>query len=196
MSGHSKWATNKHKKAAQDAKRGQAFTKVGKMIMVAVKDSIPPGTKLSASAIYEKPTASIEAAIAKAKSVNMPKDNIIRAIERAVGGGEGSILQEVTYEGYGPEAVAYVVKAVTDNSNRTVAELRRVFEQHGGRMVELGSASYIFANGPDNPTFEVTVTDPDKVRKVIALADALEEHDDVSEVWANFDVPEALIDEG
>lgn len=194
MSGHSKWATNKHKKAAHDAKRGQAFTKVGKMIMVAVRDSVPPGTKMSANEIYAHPTASLEAAMSKARDVNMPKDNIIRAIERATGGGEGTTLQEVTYEGYGPEGVAFVVKAVTDNNNRTVAELRKVFERHGGRMGDSGSAAYIFTNGPDNPAFEIEISEEDKARKVLGLANALEEHDDVSDVWANFDISEEFMD--
>jgi len=193
MSGHSKWSTIKHKKAALDAKRGKIFTKIGRMIMVAAKQSVPSGSKVSAKELYENPTSSLEVAISKAKEVNMPKDNVIRAIERGIGGGEGTSLVEATYEGYGPAGVAYVVKALTDNKNRTVAEIRKIFEQYGGRMGDSGSASYIFSNGPDAPQFRVPVTDAADIKKVLALAESLEDHDDVSEVWANYDIPDEVL---
>lgn len=184
MSGHSKWATIKHKKGAADAKRGQMFTKLGRVITVAArKGGGDPGSN-----------PSLRLAIEKARSYNMPNDNVKRAIERAVGGGdEGAVLEESTYEGYGPEGVAVLVKVLTDNRNRAASEVRNAFTKHGGSLGESGSAAYVFGSDPENPMFTVPVTDRDRARQVLALVEALDELEDVQEVHANFDIPDELI---
>ncbi len=182
MSGHSKWSTIKHKKALKDAKRGKMFTKLARVITVAAqKGSAEPESN-----------PMLRTAIEAARQFSMPKDNIQRAIERGAGGGEGTAFQELTLEGYGPEGVALVVYALTDSRNRTIQEIRRVFERHGGSLGEQGSAAYIFKD-PQNPLFEVKIEDRAVAEKVLGLVDALDEHDDVQKVLANFDIPEEFI---
>lgn len=183
MSGHSHWATIKRKKQAEDIKRGKIFSKFGRAITVAARQG---GGDLEAN-----PT--LRAAVEKARSYNMPRDNIERAIARGVGGGGGEGLVEATYEGYGPKGVAFMVKVLTDNKNRALSEIRKIFETHGGRMGKAGSAAYIFATDPENPVFAIPVTEPEKAKKVLGLANALDEHDDVQEVYSNFDIPNALL---
>ena len=118
MSGHSKWSTIKHKKGAEDKRRGQLFTKLSRAIIVAAKEGGPDPDS----------NATLATAIAKARAYSMPKDNIERAIARATGGGEDSdAFEAVTYEGYGPEGVAIIVEALTDNRNRTAADVRAMF---------------------------------------------------------------------
>lgn len=136
MSGHSKWSTIKHKKAANDARRGSEFTKLAKAITVAVKKGGGVGDS--------EFNFALRLAVEKARSANMPKDNIERAIERGMGKGEGAELDEVVLEGYGPYKVAVVVETVTDNRNRTVAEIKAVFDRAGGRLSEPGSVLYLF----------------------------------------------------
>jgi YebC/PmpR family DNA-binding regulatory protein len=134
MSGHSKWSSIKHKKAATDAKRGQLFTKLARDITMAAKQGDPdPATN-----------ANLRLAVQKAKQANMPNDNIDRAIKRAVGGGEADALEEVTYEGYGPGGTAILVDAVTDNRNRTVADVRLAFSRNGGTPAEAGAVAWQF----------------------------------------------------
>ena len=134
MSGHSKWATTKRKKAAIDAKRGKAFTKIIKEITIAAREGggDPNGNPR------------LRLAIDNAKSVNMPADNIERAIKKATGELEGVTYHELTYEGYGPVGVAVVVEVATDNKNRTVAEVRHLFSKGGGSMGENGSVAWMF----------------------------------------------------
>lgn len=134
MSGHSKWATTKHKKAAIDAKRGKIFTKIGKEIIVAAKlgGGDPNGNPR------------LRTAIAKAKAVSMPADNIKRAIQRGTGELAGVSYEEITYEGYGPGGVAVIVEVLTDNRNRTVSEIRNIFGKAGGNMGEAGCVSWMF----------------------------------------------------
>ncbi len=134
MSGHSKWSQIKRQKGANDAKRGQLFTKLGREITVAAR------------AGGGDPDANhrLRLAIQKAREGNMPADNIQRAIQRGVGGGEGSSLDEIVYEGYGPGGVAVLVEAMTDNRNRTVAEVRNVFSRNGGNLGESGSVGWMF----------------------------------------------------
>ncbi|HYM45382.1 MAG TPA: YebC/PmpR family DNA-binding transcriptional regulator [Solirubrobacteraceae bacterium] len=135
MSGHSKWASIKHKKAIVDSRRGQQFTKLARAITVAARDG---GGDPDAN-------ATLENAIRKAKEASMPKDNIERAIARGTGeGGEGEALETVLYEGYGPGGVAVLVEAVTDNRNRTGADVRHLFSKHGGNLGEPGSVAYLF----------------------------------------------------
>jgi len=178
MSGHSKWATIKRSKQAEDIKRGKVFTKLARAISLAVRKG---GNSPELN-------PSLRLAVEKAHSYNMPKDNI----ERAIGAGNtAGAMEETVYEGYGPSGVAFMVEALTDNKNRTTSEIRRIFEMGGGKLGEAGSASYIFTN-PENPTFTVPVTDPELAKKVLALVDALDEHDDVQEVYSNFDIPDDL----
>ena len=125
MSGHSKWSTIKHKKGAEDKKRGKLFTKLSRAIIVAAKEG---GADPAAN-------ASLAAAITKARSYSMPKDNIERAIQRGAGGPEGSdAFDAIVYEGYGPEGVAIIVEALTDNRNRTAADVRAIFSKHNANL--------------------------------------------------------------
>ena len=134
MSGHSKWHTIKHKKGALDAKRGKLFTKLIKEITVAARTG---GGDVEANARLRK-------AVSDAKAGNMPNDTIDRAIKRGTGELEGVSYEEITYEGYGPGGVAVMVESVTDNRNRTVAEIRHMFSKNGGNMGESGSVGWLF----------------------------------------------------
>ncbi len=135
MSGHSKWATIKHKKGALDAKRGKIFTRLIKEITVAAKSGggDPDGNPR------------LRAAIAAAKAENMPADNIKRAIQRGTGELEGTTYEEISFEGYGPGGVALIVDTLTDNRNRTVSEVRHAFSKHGGNLGESGSVRFMFS---------------------------------------------------
>ena len=134
MAGHSKWANIKHRKARQDAKRGKIYTKLIRELTVAAK----------AGGGEPADNPRLRLALDKANSENMPKDTIKRAIERGTGAGESGNLEEVTYEGYGPGGVAILVEAMTDNRNRTVAEVRHAFTKFGGNLGTDGSVSYLF----------------------------------------------------
>lgn len=134
MAGHSKWANIKHRKAAQDAKRGKIFTKLIRELTVAAKEGggVPD----------DNPR--LRAAVDKALGANMKKDTIEKAIQRGVGGGDGDNYDELTYEGYGPNGVAILVECMTDNVNRTVSQVRAAFTKHGGNLGTHGSVSYLF----------------------------------------------------
>jgi YebC/PmpR family DNA-binding regulatory protein len=135
MSGHSKWASIKHKKAVVDARRGQHFTKLARAIQIAAREGGGDPTGNSALAL----------AVQKARDASMPKDNIERAIAKGTGeGGDGASIETVLYEGYGPGGVALLIEALTDNRNRTSAEIRHAFSKHGGSLGEPGSVSYLF----------------------------------------------------
>src|SRR5919202_325484 len=135
MSGHSKWSSIKHKKGAADAKRGKLFSKLTRALIVAARDGGPdPGGNLA-----------LQNAIEKAREASMPKDNIERAIARGAGAaGDGASFDHVTYEGYGPGGVAVFVEALTDNRNRTAAEIRHIFTKHDGNLGESGSVAWLF----------------------------------------------------
>jgi YebC/PmpR family DNA-binding regulatory protein len=134
MSGHSKWATIKRQKGANDARRGQLFTKLAREISLAARDGGDPNFNFKLRLIVDKARAS-----------NMPKENIERAIKRGSGtGDDGAILEEVTYEGYGPHGVAILMQVVTDNRNRTVSEIRRALTRGGGNLGESGSVGWLF----------------------------------------------------
>ncbi len=244
MSGHSKWATIKHKKAATDAKRGATFTKIIRELTIAARSG---GADPNSN-------PRLRTAIAAAKNENMPNDNIERAIQRGTGQLEGETLEEVTYEGYGPGGVGILVQAVTGNRNRAAGELRHLFSKHGGNMAETGAVGWMFHRKgdisvakeaadeekmmgivldagaedlkDDGSSWEV-VTPPEAMEKVrealeaagikpasaevawlpqnyvkltgpqaqqmLRLAEALEEHDDVQHVYANFDIDEKEI---
>jgi YebC/PmpR family DNA-binding regulatory protein len=133
LSGHSKWSTIKRKKGAADAKRGQIFTKIGKELAIAARDGADPEMNFRLRLVMDK-----------AKAANMPKDNIERAIRRGAGLEKGEILEEISYEGYGPHGVALIIQVVTDNRNRAVADIRRSFNKLGGSLGETGCVAWQF----------------------------------------------------
>ncbi len=163
MSGHSKWSSIKHKKAATDAKRGQLFTKLARDITMAAKVGDPDPAM----------NPNLRLAVQKAKAANMPNDNIDRAIKRATGGGDADMLQEVTYEGYGPGGIAVLVDAVTDNRNRTVAEVRLVFSRNGGNMADAGAVGWQF-DRRGVITVNAADSDPDEIQLAAIEAGALD----------------------
>ena len=134
MSGHNKWASIKHKKAITDAKKGKAFTKIIREIVVATKEG---------GSIIEN-NARLRKAVEDAKEVNMPQDNIKKAIQRGAGEIPGAIYEEMVYEGYGPAGVALIVEATTDNKNRTASEIRKMFSSHSGSLGETGCVGWMF----------------------------------------------------
>ena len=134
MSGHSKWANIKHKKGKSDAQKAKVFTKLGREIQIAVKSGGPdPETN-----------SKLKDVIVKAKAANMPNDNITRSIKKASGDGATDVMEEITYEGYGPSGVAIIVETVTDNRNRTAADVRHIFDKFGGNMGNSGCVSFMF----------------------------------------------------
>ncbi len=246
MSGHSKWASIKHKKAAQDAKRGKIFTKLIRELTVAAREGGGnPDTN-----------PRLRTAIDRAKSANMPTDNIEKAIKRGTGELEGVTYETCFFEGYGPGGIAIMVEALTDNKNRTSAEIRNIFSKKGGNMAGSGSVSWIFSKKgyilikkdriseddllsivldagaedvkTEDENFEV-ITDPkdfenvkealrkgniemetaditmipsstvkvvgSEAKQVLALVEALEDHDDTQNVYANFDIPDSVMDD-
>ena len=246
MAGHSKWAQIKRKKGATDAKRGQLFSKLTRAIIVASREGGPdPAGNLS-----------LQNAIEKAREASMPKDNIERAIARGAGAaGDGAAYETVTYEGYGPAGVAVYVEAVTDNRNRTAADVRSIFTKSDGSLGESGSVAWLFERrgvvlvggeadedeltmaaaegGADDveregeswrvssapealaavrqaiesagfavesadltmlPKTTVELGDESAAKKVLRLMDALEDNDDVQDVYANFDIPDGVLE--
>ena len=244
MAGHSKWANIRHRKAAQDAKRGKIYTKLAREITVAAREGGgDPETN-----------PRLRAAIERARKFNMPKENIERAIKRGTGEIAGEAYEEVTYEGYGPGGVAIIVKCLTDNRNRTASEVRHAFSKHGGNLGTSGCVSWMFERkgvivvsaekydedqvmeaaieaGADDVVREddkfVVYTQPNELeavrkglieagieaeeakldlipttttkvegetaQKVLKLLMALEDLDDVQEVYSNFDMPEEVM---
>jgi YebC/PmpR family DNA-binding regulatory protein len=245
MSGHSKWATIKHKKGALDAKRGKIFTKIIREMTIA--------SRIGGGDPNSNPR--LRTAVDKAKSVNMPADNIKRAIQKGTGELEGASYEDFTMEGYGPGGVAVLVEGTTDNRNRCVSEIRHIFTKQGGNLGTAGSVSYMFKQkgvitistgktteeklmeialeaGADDITtseemFEVMTApnnyeavlkaikdagiEPDnaelgkfadtlvplegsKAASMLKMMDALEDNDDVQNVWANFDISDKEIE--
>jgi YebC/PmpR family DNA-binding regulatory protein len=246
MSGHSKWSTIKHKKAAQDAKRGAMFTKVIKELTVAAR--------MGGGDVDMNPR--LRTAVLKAKAVNMPQDTMQRAIMKGTGELPGVHYEEITYEGYGPGGVAMIVTVLTDNRNRTVAEIRKIFSKNGGNLGESGCVAWMFQKKglivvdkdkvdedelftialeagaedvrPADAMYEVITSTEDfeavkqgittkgiepsssevsllpqttvrlegsQARQLLKLMDELEEHDDVQNVYANFDIPDEVMAE-
>ncbi len=173
MSGHSKWSTIKHKKAAKDAKRGKIFTKLIKEITVAAR--------MGGGDINSNPR--LRTAVLTARQHSMPNDNIERAIKKGTGELEGVTYEEIAYEGYGPGGVALLVQVVTDNRTRTVAELRSILTKHGGNMGATGSVGYLFSKR-GLITVERKDVDEDKVMEVAleAGAEDVREAGDILEV--------------
>jgi YebC/PmpR family DNA-binding regulatory protein len=173
MSGHSHWATIKHKKGATDAKRGKLWSKLSRAIIIAAKHGGgDPDMNLK-----------LRYAIDKARQVSMPKDNIERAIKRGTGETDGAVFEELTYEGYGPGGVAVLVDVLTDNRNRTNGEIRKIFERGGGKMGSAGAVAYLFDR---KGVFgvEVKAVDEDTLMGVIleAGADDLKRQDEIFEI--------------
>jgi transcriptional/translational regulatory protein YebC/TACO1 len=220
MSGHSKWSSIKHQKGKADAKRGQLFSKLARAIMVATREGGPdPALNL---ALYN--------AVEKARSYSMPKENIDRAIQRGGGQGSGEAYEAILYEGYGPAGVAVIVEVLTDNRNRSAADVRNIFSKHNGALGQPGAVVWIEAGADDvvveSDGFQV-LTDPSQLaavrdaiaaagiafeqaeltmipkttvqldendaRRLLKLIDALEDNDDVQEVYANFDIPDDVL---
>jgi YebC/PmpR family DNA-binding regulatory protein len=247
MSGHSKWSSIKHKKGAQDAKRGQLFSKLSRAIIVAAREGGPDPDA----------NATLAAAVQKARDNSMPKDNIERAIARGAGAaGDAEAYETVTYEGYAPNGVAVLVEAVTDNRNRTAADVRHIFTKNEGNLGGSGAVAWLFerkgvllvdADSADEdevvlaaaeggaedvqqegsslqvtcaaedigavrealeaagievdsaeltmlPKTTVRIDEEAAARKLLRLMDALEENDDVQDVYANFDIPEGILE--
>lgn len=191
MAGHSKWANIKHRKAAQDAKRGKIFTKLIRELTVAAKEG----------GGNPEDNPRLRAAVDKALGANMKKDTIEKAIQRGAGGGEGDNYDELTYEGYGPNGVAILVECMTDNVNRTVSQVRAAFNKAGGNLGTNGSVSYLFekkgqitfGEGADEEVIMEAALD--------AGADDVVTNDDgsidVFAPWQDFmDVKQALLDAG
>jgi YebC/PmpR family DNA-binding regulatory protein len=247
VSGHSKWSTIKHKKGAADAKRGKLFSKLSRAIMVAAKEGgADPATNLA-----------LQNAVEKARSYSMPKDNIERAIAKGAGEGtDGASFETVVYEGYGPEGVAVIVEALTDNRNRTASEVRHMFSKHGGNLgatgavawqferrgvvlvasegvdedelvlaaadagaddVERDGETFVVSSTPEEltavrqaleaggfalesvglsmiPKTTVAIGDESTAKQVVRLVEGLEDNDDVQDVYANFDIPETVLE--
>ncbi|MGB2906040.1 MAG: YebC/PmpR family DNA-binding transcriptional regulator [Candidatus Aminicenantaceae bacterium] len=174
MSGHSKWASIKHKKAATDARRGQMFTKIIKELAVAARmgGGGDPDTN-----------ARLRKAIADAKAANMPADNIKRAIMKGTGQLEGMSYEEMSYEGYGPGGVAVFIETLTDNKNRTVSEIRHIFSKHGGNLGESGSVAWIFQR-QGYIVVEQSQASEDTLMDIILEAGA----DDLKEDGSNYEI--------
>lgn len=246
MSGHSHWAGIKHKKAANDAKRGKVWSKVARMIIVAARSG---GGDPSAN-------LTLRYAIDKAKAANMPKDTIEKAVKKGTGGTEGANYEEVLYEGYGPSGVAVMVEALTDNRNRTGPEVKRIFEKHAGSLGTTGCVNWMFskkglitvgaanvneddlmelalgAGAEDMETagdvFEITcdpaayeelrkaleekeipmevaeismmpqtmvgIDDEAIAKRVVSMMEAFDDHEDVQNAYANFDIPDDIME--
>jgi YebC/PmpR family DNA-binding regulatory protein len=190
MSGHSKWAQIKRKKGVTDARRGNLFTKIAREIMVAAREGGDPEANFR-----------LRMAIQKAREVNMPNDNIERSIKRGTGDTEGAAYEEITYEGYGPHGTAFIVETLTDSRNRTVSEVRNIFNRSGGSLGEAGCVGWLFdrmgvisveLNGKDGDELALMAID--------AGADDVKVEDDVLEAYTQFadlrKVQEGLLAQG
>lgn len=176
MSGHSKWSQIKHKKAITDIRRGKIFSKVTKMISLAAR----------AGGGDPEKNPKLRLAVDKARTVNMPKDNIERAIKRGTGEGIAK-LEEVRYEAYGPAGIALIIEGITDNKNRTLSEIKHTLNSYRGKLAEKGSVEWSFErNGADwIPKYPVKVEDPKLLKQIEDLFKALDESDDVQEIYSN-----------
>lgn len=177
MSGHNKWSKIKHKKAATDSARSKVYTKYSKLIQVAVKNA---GGDVNSAPVLN--------VIESAKKENVPKDNIYRAIKKATGS-DASDLQEVMYECFGPAGVGILIKAVTDNTNRTVTEIKTICTKNGGSFAASGAVSWGFDMNDDrdwvaNSGSEIELSDGD-IEKLEKLVELFEESDDITDIYTN-----------
>lgn len=159
MAGHSRWAQVKHKKAGSDAKRGALFSKLSRLIAVAARDGGP----------NPEVNFKLRQAMEQARAAGMPKENIERAVSRASGNGEGADLRQVEYEAYGPGGSAFLIAGLTDNANRTTSEVKHILDEHGGRLAETGSVSWLFDR---RLFFEFELAGQDAEKAELALIDA------------------------
>ncbi len=188
MSGHSKWASIKHKKAAEDAKRGKIFTKIIKEITVAARmgGGDPDGNPR------------LRTAVDAAKAANMPKSNIENAIKKGTGELPGVVYEEITYEGYGPAGVALLIETMTDNKNRTVAEIRHLLDKHGGNLGENGCVNWMFDYKGVIRVPKEDISEEDMFEKAIeAGAEDVQDGDEFWEIYTSVpemnDVKEAIV---
>jgi len=186
MSGHSKWATIKHKKAANDSKKGKAWSKIAKEISIAVRES---------GSSDPVQNSRLRMIIIKAKGTNMPNDNIERAIKRGSGDMGGAVIEEISYEGYGPGGVAIMVDTTTDNKNRTAAEIRALFSKNGGSMGEVGCVGWQFKKRAIIMIAEDTHTEESLMDIVLdAGADDLELDDGLFTISGPMEVLSLVVD--
>ncbi len=176
MSGHSKWANIKTRKEAVDKKRGQVFSKIAKIIEIAARKGGNPQMNPSLRLVIEK-----------ARSVNMPNDNIERAIKKGTGESKERQLEEVIYEAYGPSGTPLIIEIITDNKNRTLAEIKHILNTYGGKLAETGSVRYLFdrVEGEWKPKYSIDVTDENLKQQLEKLFEALDDNDDVNEIYSN-----------
>ena len=180
MSGHNKWSKIKHKKAATDAAKGKIFSKHSAVITIEVRNA---GGDINASNVL--------AAIERAKKDSMPKENIERALAKGSGAG-GAALEEIMYEGYGPGGVPLLIKAVTDNNNRTAPEIRHIFSKAGLELGTPGSAAWAFTKTTDGYTPNTPLElDDETGEKLAEFIEKLEDQDDVTDVFTGADTPES-----
>lgn len=184
MAGHSQFKNIMYRKGAQDAKRARVFAKIGRELMVSARAGADPSSN-----------PRLRAALASAREANMPKDNVDRAIKRALGGDDNAHYDEVRYEGYGPGGTAVIVETLTDNRNRTASEVRSAFSKHGGNLGETGSVGYMF-DRVGLIRFGNKIGDFDRVFEAVAEAgaDNLEEVESTYEVTCSIDVFAAVRD--
>ena len=175
MSGHSKWSTIKHKKGALDAKRGKIFSQISKDIRVAVKSGGED----------EGSNPRLRTSLEKARTANMPKENIQRALDRGMGRGKNGTIAEVVYEGFGPGGVGMMIVAMTDNRQRTSADVKSILAKSGGSLGSPGSAAYMFErDGEGGYQVKMAIpADEQSTQKLEDLADELLAHDDVEDVY-------------
>lgn len=174
MSGHSKWSTIKHKKAIEDAKRGSVFTKIAKKIQIAARRGNSGDPEINPF---------LRQVLEEARSVNMPGDNVRRAIEKALGGGEGSQVEEIVYEAYGPGGVGFLITTATDNRNRTGGEIKQIIDRGGGSLGAPGSVAYLKHIQPV-PMITLVGGELERCRQLI---EELGQHEDVVDVWTNLE---------
>jgi len=175
MSGHSHWHSIRHKKQLTDNRKGKIFSKLAKIISIAAKKGGDPNMN-----------PSLRLAIEKAKQSNMPNDNIQRAIKRGTGEDKSAMLEEITYEAYGPNGTALIIEAITDNRNRTVSELKHILSNHNGKIAEKGSVKYLFDKTADgwNPKYSTEINE-DLKNKLTKLFEELDENEDVKDIYSN-----------
>jgi YebC/PmpR family DNA-binding regulatory protein len=180
MSGHSKWATTKRAKSVTDAKRSNLFTKLSKNITVAAKDGANPDMN-----------SKLRLAVDKAKAVSMPKDNIERAIARGAGTDGGAALESALYEAYGPEGVAIIIEAVTDNKNRTVSNIKGILNKHNGSLGSSGSVLWQFER-KGIITLALPISDEQELELIDWGADDILRHEDVAEIICHAEITDSL----
>jgi YebC/PmpR family DNA-binding regulatory protein len=179
MSGHSHWAGIKHKKELTDKKRGKIFSKIAKMIAIAARKGGDPEIN-----------PALRLAIEQAKSVNMPKENIERAIKKGTGEDKTGLLEEVTYEAYGPNGTPLIIETITDNRNRTLAEIKHILNSFNSKLAETGSVKYLFDKKGEDwvPKYSIEITDEKLKEQLTKLFEALDEQDDVKEIYSNINL--------